>query len=183
MPLLRTRRDRTGRLPARGARAGLDQRTNSGVPFSGKGMSIVSKSRGASVAANTERASSRRSRPGSAWRCGSARAVAPARRARPAPPGARWSDRSGARARCSSSANVASCTSRSASCAASVSTSHGEVSPEITILRPSRVGPITCSGLTPATVSPRVSLPKSGPGVTPSLARARGRDGRDGSPR
>ena len=42
------------------------------------------------------------------------------------------------------------------------------VSPEITILRPARAGPSTCSGLTPRIVSPRWRRPNSGPGVTPS---------------
>ena len=73
----------------------------------------------------------------------------------------------------SSSANVASCTSRSASCAAIASDSHGAVSPESTTLRPARIGAETCSGVTPSTVSPRCNRPKSGPGLTPSAARAR----------
>jgi hypothetical protein len=46
--------------------------------------------------------------------------------------------------------------------------SHGDVSPEITILRPGRSGPMTCSGRTPLTVSPRCRRPKSGPNCTPS---------------
>ena len=41
----------------------------------------------------------------------------------------------------------------------------------MTIRRPWRVSPITCSGVTPSTVSPRWRRPKSGPSRTPS-ARA-----------
>ena len=48
------------------------------------------------------------------------------------------------------------------------------VSPASTILRPRRGGPITWSGATPSTVSPRWRRPKSGPGATPELARALG---------
>ena len=76
---------------------------------------------------------------------------------------------SSARSR-SSEVKVASWTSTSAPSAATRTMSHGDVSPENTNLRPRRVWPTTCSGATPLTVSPRCSRPKSGPGVTPSLA-------------
>ena len=48
---------------------------------------------------------------------------------------------------CSSSRNVASCTSRSARWAKTSVAWQGAVSPEITIRRPRRGSPITCSGL------------------------------------
>ena len=71
----------------------------------------------------------------------SARAASPRRRAPARPPGGAvlcevWRARSA-----SSSVNVASWTSRSAWWAAIASVSQGAVSPEITTLRPSRVGP------------------------------------------
>ena len=67
--------------------------------------------------------------------------------------------------------NVASWTSRSASCASTSTAWHGAVSPEMTIRRPGRVSPITCSERTPLTVSPRCRRPKSGPSVTPERPR------------
>ena len=45
---------------------------------------------------------------------------------------------------------------------------------EMTILRPSRTGPMTCCGLTPATVSPRCSAPNAGPGGTPRRSASTG---------
>ena len=53
----------TGSLSAASRSRRSDQRISSAGPRSGKGISIVSKSRGASVAANTARACSRSSRP------------------------------------------------------------------------------------------------------------------------
>ena len=74
----------------------------------------------------------------------------------------------------SSSRKVASCTSRSAPYATRRVISQGALSPASTTLRPRRVSPITCSGATPSTVSPRWRRPKSGPGVTPSSRGALG---------
>ena len=138
-------------------------------PRSGNGTSIVSKSRGASVAANTARASLAQLAAGIAAGDVREREQPDLGVARELGRLARRCCASVSRARsASSSAKVASCTSTSASCAAIASASHGAVSPEITTLRPSRGGPITCSGATPATVSPRCRRPKSGPGSTPS---------------
>ena len=49
---------------------------------------------------------------------------------------------------------------------------------------PGAAGPITCSGVTPATVSPRCTRPNSGPGVTPSgVGERRGRSAPAARPR
>ena len=60
--------------------------------------------------------------------------------------------------------------------------SAGRVSPDSTIRR-AGARPITCSGRTPPTVSPRCRRPKSGPSATPSAraAPASKRPGRSGS--
>ena len=87
----------------------------------------------------------------------------------------------------SSSAKLPSCTSSSASWAASRVISHGAVSPVITTLRPARAPPSPARAeprrRPPSTSSPRCSRPKSGPGSTPSLAAASGskRPGRSSS--
>ena len=111
-------------------------------------MSIVSKSRGTSVSAKTARASSRIWPPDVAR--GEMRQREQAylgvgrdlgRLARGAVP---LSER---RASASSWANVASCTSTSARCAATTTASVGAVSPVTTTRRPARATPMTCCGM------------------------------------
>ena len=105
--------------------------------------------------------------PCSGWRRGSARGGAtPASAASSAAWRAVEWPVSIARSR-SSVVKVASWTRTSAPSAATRTMSHGEVSPEKTSRRPWRCSPMTCSGATPSTVSPRCRRPKSGPNVTP----------------
>src|SRR5204863_299876 len=122
--------------------------TRCGIPRSGNGTSITSKSFGTTVSGKIVRASRAISGPKYRFdRCVSASSETSASRASSAASSAVECAVSRARSR-SSSRNVASWTSTSASRAASRTIGEGAVSPAMTSFRPGRGGPSTPSGVT-----------------------------------
>ena len=157
--------------PVASARAMLQLDSRGGSPALREAASRSRRSRAArSCRSKTARASSRISRAGVA-----ARDVR--EREHPHLGLARELGRPGAavlwpvsRARSASSLeNVASCTSRSAPCAATRShVARRGVAGDHDLAPRAGPGPSPAPGVTPPTVSPRCSRPKSGPGSTPS---------------
>src|SRR5262249_13197356 len=129
---------------ARGGRAPLF--TSRGAPRSGNGHSISSKSRGTTLSGKTPRASSASSGPkylGETWVSASRRTCA----SRATSAASVAVECSVARARSASSARkLASCTSRSAPCAACPTSGDGAVSPASTTFRPRLRAPSPSAG-------------------------------------